>query len=117
MENVTNKLVAQSPVVRLATELLEDVIDLEEYALANRKPPAARRYAIRIDRKKYTVEVPGMTGRELLELAAKVPAERYMITQRFCGGRTKRIGLDEKVDLTTPGVERFMTLPLDQTEG
>jgi hypothetical protein len=40
-----------------------------------------------------------------------------MISQKLRGGQTKRIDLDERVDFTTPGVERFMTLPLDQTEG
>jgi hypothetical protein len=40
-----------------------------------------------------------------------------MITQKLRGGEVKKIGLDEEADFTTPGVERFMTLPLDQTEG
>lgn len=117
METRNDQLVDGNPAATPAAELLEDVIDLEEYALANRRPPKARRYIIRIDKKKYTVEVPAMTGRDLLKLAGKLPPERYMITQRFCGGRTRRVGLDEKADFTTPGVERFMTLPLDQTEG
>lgn len=33
------------------------------------------------------------------------------------GGQVKKIDADEKVDFTRPGVERFMTLPLDPTEG
>jgi hypothetical protein len=98
-------------------ELVDEVIDLEEYARAGRKPPRARAYRIRIDKKLYTVEVPSMTGRELLTLAGKIPVTSFMISQKFRGGQAKRIGLDEKADFTTPGVERFMTLPLDQTEG
>ena len=31
--------------------------------------------------------------------------------------RAKVIGPDEKVDLRQPGVERFMTMPRDATEG
>ena len=58
-----------------------------------------------------------MTGRELLTLAGKCPPDQWMISQKLCGGKVEEIGLDEKADFTTPGVERFMTLPLDQTEG
>ena len=79
--------------------------------------PHARRYVIRIDKTKYTVNVSQMTGRQVLELAEKVPPDQYKLTQKFhgCGART--IGLDEVVDFRAPGVERFMTLKLDQTEG
>jgi len=95
----------------------DDVVDLEEYAKAGHTPPRVTHYRIRIDKNKYDVAVPSMTGRELLILAGKTPPTQYMIVQKFSGGQTKRIGLDERVDFTTPGVERFMTLPLDQTEG
>lgn len=99
------------------TEETEEVIDIEEYAKSNRKPPKAKSYRIRIDKQHYVVNVSAMTGRELLNLAGKVPATNYMISQKFRGGEAKKIGLDEKADFTTPGVERFMTLPLDQTDG
>jgi len=52
-----------------------------------------------------------------LQLAGKTPPEQYMLSQKLRGGQTRRIALDARVDFTTPGVERFMTLPLDQTEG
>lgn len=99
------------------TELLEEIVDLEEYALANRCPPHARRYRIRIDKNKYEVDVAAMTGRQLLTLAGKLPVTNYMISQKFHGGQPRKLGLDEKASFITPGVERFMTLPLDQTEG
>jgi hypothetical protein len=95
----------------------DEIIDLEEYAKAERRPPHARRYRIRIDKQYFVVSVPFMTGRELLNLADKTPATSYLISQKLRGGEARRIGLDEKADFTTPGVERFMTLPLDQTEG
>lgn len=100
------------------TETVSDeIIDIEEYAKTNRKPPRAKSYRIRIDKQHYVVNVSAMTGRELLNLAGKAPPTNYMISQKFRGGETKKIGLDEKADFTTPGVERFMTLPLDQTDG
>ncbi len=95
----------------------DEIIDLEEYAKAERRPPQARRYRIRIDKQYFVVSVSSMTGRELLNLAGKTPATNYMISQKLRNGEARRIGLDEKADFTTPGVERFMTLPLDQTEG
>ncbi len=95
----------------------EEIIDLEEYAKANRHPPKANRYRIRIDKQQYVVEVPFLTGRQLLQLAQKTPPERYRIYQKLSSGHKENIGLDEKADFTRPGVERFMTLPLDQTEG
>lgn len=93
------------------------VIDLEEYARSGRRPPKAKKYRIRIDKVRYEVSVPSMTGRQLLELAGKTPAERFMLSQKLHGGQVKPVGLDEVADFTAPGVERFMTLAKDQTEG
>jgi hypothetical protein len=58
-----------------------------------------------------------MTGREILILAGKTPPERFQLNQRFKGGRVVKVGYDQKVCFTEPGIERFMTIPLDQTEG
>lgn len=97
---------------------LDEIVDLEEYAKAGKVPPAqCSAYRIRIDRKKYVVTVPAMTGRQLLRLAGKEPPEQYRIDQKLCGGQTVKIELDERAVFITPGLERFMTLPLDQTEG
>lgn len=94
-----------------------DIVEIEEFGKKNQEPPKASKYKIRIDKKKYVVEVTQMTGRQLLELADKTPPERYTISQKMHGGASQEIGLDELADFTTPGIERFMTLPLDQIEG
>ncbi|MCH8902857.1 MAG: multiubiquitin domain-containing protein, partial [Bacteroidetes bacterium] len=70
-----------------------------------------------IDRESFIVDSECLTGRQLLELAGKTPIERYQINQKLRGGEIKKIQYDEEICFTTPGVERFMTLPLDQTEG
>ncbi len=117
-KDMSNRGVAEAaPATGGRGETSDEIVDVEEYAQANRPVPRARRYRIRIDKKKYDVEVSGMTGRELLTLAGKLPPDNYMITQKLRGGQTKRIELGERADFTTPGLERFMTLPLDQTEG
>ena len=94
----------------------DDVIDIEEYAKEGKEVPKGRRYRIRIDGNKYLVG-PTATGRQLLTLAGKVPPEKYRLDQRMRGGHTLRIGLDESVDFTHPGIERFNTMPLEQTDG
>lgn len=99
-----------------AADLLEEV-EIEEYGKKNCRPPRAKRYVIRIDKTKYTVHVSQMTGRQLLELAGKVPPDRYSISMKLHGGHVKPIGLDEEVHFCAHEIERFMTLPLDQTEG
>lgn len=76
-----------------------------------------RVYKIHVDKDIIEVPISFPTGRELLEFAGKKPAEQYAIYLKVKGGQPQRIQLDEKVDLRRPGVERFVTLPLDQTEG
>lgn len=94
-----------------------EVVDVEEHGKKGIKPPLAERYKIRIDKTHHEVATGAMTGRQLLELAGKIPAEQYMISEKLNGGQANKIGLNETADFTKPGVERFMTLPLDQTEG
>jgi hypothetical protein len=94
-----------------------EVIDIETLAKENRTPPPGKRYRIRVDKLHLEIETSTITGREILRRAGKQPVERYRLDQKLAGGRTEKIELDQVVDLTTPGVERFMTLPLDQTEG
>ena len=73
-------------------------------------------YKIMIDKKEYEAPASHLTGKEILALAGKTPAG-YRLDQKLHGGQVKKIGPDETVDLTAPGLEKFMTLPLDQTDG
>ncbi|RJQ24663.1 hypothetical protein C4565_09455 [Candidatus Parcubacteria bacterium] len=93
------------------------VVDLEEFCKDDKKVPKGKRYQIRIDKEKYVVDSSDITGKQLLELAGKIPTERYAIYQQLKGGKTLKVEETMAVDLCAPGVERFMTLPLDQTEG
>ncbi|MBL7889724.1 MAG: multiubiquitin domain-containing protein [Bacteroidia bacterium] len=95
----------------------KEIIDVEEFAKAGKEVPKGKRYQIRIDREKYIVNVECMTGREILQLAGKVPVEKFQLNQKLKSGEVKKVGYDEKVCFTKPGIERFMTLPLDSTEG
>ncbi len=108
--------VQPDPKTDLEVGIIEEV-DLEQLAKAGGKPPKAKRYRIRIDDQYYVVHQASMTGAELLKLAGKVPPENFILTQKIRGGVIKTIGLTEVVDFTTPGIERFNTLPRQVQEG
>ena len=95
---------------------MEEIIEIEIYCKEGKHIPPGRKYRIKVDNKTY--EVPqSLLGKQILELAGKIPVTRFQLNQKLRGGHVKKIGYDEIVDFTTPGIEKFMTLPLDQTEG
>lgn len=95
---------------------MQEIIDIEMYAKEGKTPPKGKKYRIKVDGVHF--EVPQtLTGRQILELANKKPVERFQLNQKVKGGGVKKIGYDEVVDFSVPGIEKFMTLPLDQTEG
>lgn len=98
-------------------EHVEELVDIEEYGKQNKKPPKAKKYRIRVNKDRFVVEVPNMTGAQILTLAGKTPPESYKLQQKFHGGTVKTIKLTDVVDFTEPGVERFQTFPLTETEG
>ncbi len=93
------------------------IIDIEEHVKTGKELPHGYRYRIRIDKTYYVVTKTSITGRELLELASKTPVEQYRIYQKLKGGESIEIAYDEEVDLIRRGIERFMTLKLENTEG
>lgn len=97
-------------------QTLTETIDIEQFAKEGRHVPHGCRYRIRIDRERFVVDEPCLTGAQILALVDKSPSE-FMLSQKLRGGEVRKIGPDDQVDLTKPGVERFMTLPLDPTEG
>ena len=92
-------------------------IDVEQYAKEGKEVPKGHIYIITVDRQKYKVKEECMTGRQILLLAGKNPPERFQLNQRIRGGKVVKVGYEEQVCFTTPGIEKFMTIPLDQTEG
>lgn len=107
-----------------ATETIEqkgadvtDALNIEQHSKTGGAAPTAKKYRIRIDKDHFDIANPVITGRELLMLASKEPVERFAVYQKVKGGGTERIALGQSVDVRTAGLERFVTLPLDQTEG
>ena len=95
---------------------VDEIIDIEEFAKAKMDPPRGKKYKIKIDNTVFVVP-QSLTGREILQIAGKTPVERFQLNQKMHGGFVRKIKYDEVVDFCAPGIEKFLTIPLDQTEG
>lgn len=98
-------------------EIQEEIADLEEYARQGKAPPHCRGYRLKINGVGYVVYKPIITGREVLALAGLAPAADYTLRIKIAGQRPEKVGLDEKVNLRKPGIEKFKATPREQTEG
>jgi len=108
MQNKQNHVTADST---------PEEVDLEQFAKEGKPVPKAKHYRIRVDDQSYVVDKPKLTGREILLTAGKTPPEKFILTEKIRGKGVRTIGLDDIVDLTEPGVERFTTLPREVQEG
>lgn len=66
-------------------------------------------YKVKIDGEKHSFDDPKVTGAQLLTKAGKHPLNEHLIFQRLKNGQFEEIRLEESVDLTQPGLERFKT--------
>src|ERR1700722_6452336 len=95
---------------------LVEVVVIEEFAKRGEKPPRAKTYLVRIDKKTYHIHKPDPTGEELLEAAGKTSAG-YKLYQIFRGKQPEPVAPTQHVDLRAHGIERFTTVPKDPGEG
>ncbi len=96
--------------------MANEIIDIEEFARAGKNVPKGATYRIRIDKQNYEVSTSTLTGKEILDLAGKTP-ETYLLYLHLKGGQTRAIKATDSVDLTEPGIERFSTMKIENTEG
>ncbi len=94
---------------------MSEPIDLQAYAKEGKKVPPNGPYKIRVNKEFFDWPESTISGAEILNLTKKDPAKNA--AYQFVRGKPQRVQLDQEIDLTEPGVERFETLPLDQTEG
>ena len=97
--------------------VLNQIIDLADYARMGKQPPLAKGYRLKINNESFVIQNQEPTGREVLTLAGLLPAEKYTLRLKIPGCRPEKIKLNEKVNLRRPGLEKFKALPRDQTEG
>lgn len=93
----------------------DEIVDLEEHFAANKEVPTGKKYRIKIDGATYIVDVEEMTGRQILGVAGKTP-ETHLLRQKLRGG-VAELTPDQLVSFVRAGVERFMTVPKEVTEG
>lgn len=93
----------------------ETIVDLEEHFVEGRKVPKAKKYRIRLDNEKYVVDVESMTGAQILALAGKTP-DKYLLRQKTNQGVIE-VKPTDMISFVEAGVERFMTIPNEVTEG
>lgn len=79
-------------------------------------PPNDKPYKLKIGNQVHEFNCSEITGNQILDLAGK-SHEPSVIYQKQTGGGRAVIGGDDVVDLRDPGIEKFVVIPLDQTEG
>lgn len=88
-----------------------EVIDLEDYADGSRPiPKHATYYVIKINNEKYQVKSP-VTEEEILIIAGLDPCN-FSVKQIFRGKEPVILEPDVLVDLTEPGIEHFVAIPV-----
>ena len=97
--------------------VLDDIIDIEEYAKRGEQPPLAKGYRFKVNGTGYVVHDPIIEGIEVLTIAGFLPAKDHTLWVSLKDGKPRKVELDDKVDLREFGVEKFKALPRDQTDG
>lgn len=69
------------------------------------------KYKIKVDDSILEFSKAIVTGSEILNKAGKTPVECFSLYQKFHGCDFEKISLDEEVDLSKPGIERFTVKP------
>ncbi|KGS38277.1 prokaryotic E2 E family protein [Burkholderia pseudomallei MSHR5492] len=96
-------------------EEIVEIIDVEIFVREKKPIPHGHKYKIRIDKDYYVVNVPHMTGEQILGLAGKTSAG-YLLSEKV-HGQMRPVEPGETVDFTAHGVERFATIPKEVQEG
>ena len=75
-----------------------------------------QQYAFTVDKQKYKVDEPIISGQQILELSGHTPIIRFLLVQSD-HGQPREILPEDTVDLSCPGVESFRALPRECKEG
>ena len=93
------------------TNIPEELIDLDQYSKSDKRPPAGKRYQVKVDDQTIVFNNEKVNGREILDAACKTPVECFTLYQKLKGCDFEKIDLNEVIDLTKPGIEHFVTKP------
>ncbi len=81
------------------------------------KKPVIKGFKYMVRNRQFETENRFITGREVLETAGLLPVTRYKLDLKMKGNRYREVGLDEQVDLSDPGIEKFTYISRTQSEG
>lgn len=97
---------------------MANIVDIEECAKDGKEVPTSGvEYRFKVGNKLLVWSESTITGEQILQLAQLVPVTQYQLNQKFKHGLVEPVELDEVVELTRKGLERFTYMKLDQTEG
>lgn len=85
--------------------------------LMEKAKPQAKKYKFKVRNEVFETEDQFITGREVLETAGLIPPNAYKLDLKTKGNRYQEIGLEDTVDLSNPGIEKFTYISRDQSEG
>lgn len=74
-------------------------------------------YKFMVRNKVFETDNQYITGRKVLETAGLIPPEAYKLDLKMKGNHYREISLEEVVDLSNPGIEKFTYISRDQSEG
>ena len=90
-------------------DFVDEIVDIEKFTAEGRRvPDRCRGYQISVNGRKYTVDNPSVTREEVANLVNVGPVEEVCVRVRIRGERPRVLQLGEAVDLTVPGIERFL---------
>lgn len=90
-----------------------EVIDLEAYTQSDKTPPVGRKYRVKIGSEYFIFDNHIVTGKEILTMAGQTPVECHTLYQKFKNCNFEKIDLNERIDLTKPGIEHFVIKPAE----
>ena len=87
----------------------DEIVDIERYTDEGRRvPDRCKGYQISVNGRKYTVKKTLVTREEVADLVNVGPVKEVCVRVRIRGERPRVLQPGEEVDLTAPGIERFL---------
>ena len=98
-------------------EILDEIVDIEEYLALGRRIPKACGYRIRVNRERLEIFEQDPTRETILTKAGLLPVDQWTLRLKLRGGGSELIKPGQRIDLCAHGIEKFKALPRGQTEG
>lgn len=111
------ELDVEASVVEAFEELIEELVDIEEYVLAGKPIPRARKYRYRVNKQHFVSETPELTREQILERAGLVPVNQYRLSEKRRHGPPVEIKPGQTVDLHKGEIERFIAQHCEVQDG